>query len=91
MAVRFVVLDLRALLEFPSYIKLSPRKREKEKETKRKGIECSKIEETKNTQIRQPHFAHAVDFTVKYLASGCQFSYRYLYGRLFVQHFKKSK
>ena len=29
----------------------------------------------------------SVDFTVKYLAPGCQFFYRYLYGRLPVEHF----
>ena len=29
----------------------------------------------------------SVDFTVKYLASGCQFFYRYFYGRLPVEHF----
>ena len=29
----------------------------------------------------------SVDFTVKYLASGSQFFYRYFYGRLPVQHF----
>ena len=28
----------------------------------------------------------SVDFTVKYLASGCQFFNRYFYGRLPVQH-----
>ena len=28
----------------------------------------------------------SVDFTVKYLASGCQFFYRYYYGRLPVEH-----
>ena len=28
-----------------------------------------------------------VDFTVIFLASGCQFFYRYLYGRLPVEHF----
>ena len=29
----------------------------------------------------------SVDFTVKYLTSGCQFFYRYFYGRLPVEHF----
>ena len=29
----------------------------------------------------------SADFTVKYLASGCQFFYRYFYGRLPVEHF----
>ena len=29
----------------------------------------------------------SVDFTVKYLASGCQFFYFYFYGRLPVEHF----
>ena len=29
----------------------------------------------------------SVDFTVKYLASRCQFFYRYFYGRLPVEHF----
>ena len=29
----------------------------------------------------------SVDFTVKYLASGCHFFYRYFYGRLPVGHF----
>ena len=29
----------------------------------------------------------SVDFTVKYKASGCQFFYRYFYGRLPVEHF----
>ena len=29
----------------------------------------------------------SVDVTVKYLASGCQFFYRYFYGRLPVEHF----
>ena len=30
----------------------------------------------------------SVDFTVKYLASRCQFFYRYFYGRLPVEHFR---
>ena len=33
----------------------------------------------------------SVDFTVKYLASGCQFTYRYSYVRLPVEHFQKSR
>ena len=33
----------------------------------------------------------SVDFTVKYLASGCQFFYRYFYGRLPVEHFLEIK
>ena len=33
------------------------------------------------------HCKKSVDFTVKYLASGCQFFYRYFYGRLPVEHF----
>ena len=46
MAGRFVI---TALQEFPSNIKLSPRKRKKEKRKKKKGIDKSKIEETKTT------------------------------------------
>ena len=33
----------------------------------------------------------SVDFTVNYLASGCQFFYRYFNGRLPVEHFKTSQ
>ena len=33
------------------------------------------------------HCKKSVDFTVKYLASDCQFFYRYFYGRLPVEHF----
>ena len=37
--------------------------------------------------ILQLHCIKSVDFTVKYLASGCQFFYRYFYGRLLREHF----
>ena len=33
----------------------------------------------------------SLDFTVKYLASGCQFTCRYFYGLLFVEQFKESR
>ena len=33
----------------------------------------------------------SVDFTVKYLAFGYQFFYRYFYGRLPVEHVQKSR
>ena len=33
------------------------------------------------------HCKKSVDFKVQYLASGCQFFYRYFYGRLPVEHF----
>ena len=37
------------------------------------------------------HCKKIVDFTVKYMASGCQFFYRYFYGRLPIEHFQKSR
>ena len=43
---------------------------------------------TKNTEYT---VKKSVDFTVKYLESGCQFFYRYFYGRLSVEHFWKSR
>ena len=42
-------------------------------------------------QLTSLHCKKPVDFTVKYLASGCQFFYRYFYGRLPVEHFYKSR
>ena len=33
----------------------------------------------------------SVDFMVEYLASSCQFTCRYFYGRLLVEHFQKSR
>ena len=39
------------------------------------------------TLVMWPHCKKSIDFTVKYLASGCQFCYRYFYGRLPVEHF----
>ena len=36
------------------------------------------------------HYKKYVDFTAKYLASGCQFFYRYFYGRLPVEHFRNT-
>ena len=37
------------------------------------------------------HCKKSVDCTVKYLASGCKFFYRYFNGRLPIEHFQKSR
>ena len=45
--------------------------------------------EISETGIRLVHIhckKHSVDFTVKYMASGCQFFYHYFYGHLPVEH-----
>ena len=36
-------------------------------------------------QLKHLHCKKSVDFMEKYLASGCQFFYRYFYGRLSVE------
>ena len=64
MAGRFAVLNFTALREFPSNIEPSTRKRKKQNEKKkRKGINRSKIEETKSTHAEKitdnAHCAHA--------------------------------
>ena len=40
---------------------------------------------------RNVHCKKSVDYTVKYLVSGCQFTCRHFYGRHLVEHFKKSR
>ena len=42
---------------------------------------------TKRLRTACLHGKKSIDFTVNYLASGCQFFYRYFYGRLPVDHF----
>ena len=50
---RFVVLDLTTVRKFLSNIKPSPEGGKNEKKKKRKRIDRSKIEETKNTTNKQ--------------------------------------
>lgn len=58
MAGKFVALDLTTLWEFQSNIKQSPRKREKEEkeEETEKGIDRSRIEETKKKTYGKVNF-----------------------------------